>query len=85
MLIDGIHYPVLPAALVAREKGTHLETVYRAIEKGALPGYQAGGTWLVLNGAALDRWEPPRPGRPRTKHRRPNRAARMKEKKENDP
>lgn len=70
MLIDGREHPVLPAAEVARQKSVFLETVYRAITAGKLNGYQAGGTWLVMNDATLDAWTPPAPGRPRKRAKR---------------
>lgn len=79
MLIDGVHFPVLPASFVARRKGCHLETVYRAIAKGKIKGYQVGHTWLAYNDGGLDAWQPPAPGPERTKHRRPERSRKMKE------
>jgi excisionase family DNA binding protein len=79
VLVDGVKHPVLPAMEVARQRGCFEMTVYRAIEKGDLTGYQVGKTWLVVNDAKLDAWTPPRSGRPKTVHRRPQRSRKMKE------
>lgn len=69
--------PIITAAEAARKKKVADMTVYRALERGELVGYRSGTTWLV-DAASLEAWKPRLPGRPRSKQRRPGRAAALK-------